>query len=348
MTNRVDMRNVAWSEEELNMLVDLAGRTPRLKSAEIATHLGRTAKGVQVKLSNLKTAVQRPHTGTAQKDATKRNIAALSITRIEILRNYKDKIMQGGEAIDFPSTQHAPKSVGIVRRYLRNVTYHKRHRPKELGAGWDGMCWYIHDHLPADVQGALMLDYGPVHLGVHTITPSLAAIAVKAQQLDMTPELYQWSKFVSNENYKLQQDGTALHIDDLFPPEPTFKDLDDDINVMDLFEDDEDDAELALWVRENKAPVRATEEHTSTGTNHVKPSVKPIIPKITNGTSTTQHVPAYLSGTPTIIPTEPRKDAIAGITDDGHYVNVRVPKVLIAMAILLGVGWCGWMIGVNF
>ena len=118
MTNN-DNRNSEWSRGDINMLVDLAGRMPRLQASVMAVHLGRSSKGVQVKLSNLKTAVKKPHSVTANKISTMRNIDGLDDTRIEILRAYTDQIQGDGVGV----LEDVVTVKEVSRNYLRNVQW---------------------------------------------------------------------------------------------------------------------------------------------------------------------------------------------------------------------------------
>ncbi len=132
--------NKSWTSKELEQLISLKNEGYTYK--DIADHLGRTEKAVQVKMSKWNNSMaQTSKRATALANEEPFDIAAL---------------------VDDKPVRAKPKY------YLRHVTFETKEQAKAMGARWDGMCWFIPDTVTGDARKALTTEYGPVFYGNHS------------------------------------------------------------------------------------------------------------------------------------------------------------------------------------
>ena len=168
------------------------------------------------------------------------------------------------------------------------MTYDDKEKAKELGARWDGMCWFIPDVVQGVARSKLESLYGPSMYGNHSRRGS-----------------GQWGAFVhATANEQLADTLSGFETGD----------------VMDAIHDAWPETKV-----EQKDPVP--------GITNVKPKSKRVTPKPT---------PVGSKRTVTI-KTEPTRPDPAL-----HYYTVRIPKVLVAAAVLIAVGVGGWFMGRGF
>lgn len=185
-------------------------------------------------------------------------------------------------------TKKPPSFASKPKHYLRHVTYDDKEGAKELGARWDGMCWFIPDVVQGVARSKLESLYGPSMYGNHSRRGS-----------------GQWGAFVhATANEQLADTLSGFETGD----------------VMDAIHD--------AWPE-----TKVKQKDPVPGTTNVKPKSERVTPKPT---------PAGSKRTVTI-KTEPARPDPAL-----HYYTVRIPKVLIAAAVLIAVGVGGWFMGRGF
>ena len=132
--------NKSWTSKELEQLISL--KNEGFTYEDIAEHLGRTKKAVQVKMSKWNSSMaQTPKRATALADEEPFDIAAL---------------------VDDKPVRAEPKY------YLRNAEYAQKEQAKAMGALWDTKCWFVPDTLVGTERELLISTFGPVMYGNHT------------------------------------------------------------------------------------------------------------------------------------------------------------------------------------
>ena len=144
-TNFAPKSNKSWTSKELEQLISLKNEGFGYK--DIADHLGRTEKAVQVKMSKWNNSMaQTSKRATALANKEPFDIAALVDWDVEPKNSVRAK----------------PKY------YLRHVTFETKEKAKAMGARWDGMCWFIPDTVTGEARKTLTAEYGPVFYGNHS------------------------------------------------------------------------------------------------------------------------------------------------------------------------------------
>jgi hypothetical protein len=134
--------NKSWTSKELEQLISLKNEGFGYK--DIADHLGRTEKAVQVKMSKWNNSMaQTSKRATAVANEEPFDIAAL----VDGTANGKPE---------------KPKY------YLRNAEYAQKEQAKAMGALWDTKCWFIPDDVVGAKRELLISTFGPVMYGNHT------------------------------------------------------------------------------------------------------------------------------------------------------------------------------------
>jgi hypothetical protein len=134
--------NKSWTSKELEQLISLKNEGFGYK--DIADHLGRTEKAVQVKMSKWnKSMAQTSKRATALANEEPFDIAAL---------------------VDWDVEPKPEKP----KYYLRNAEYAQKEQAKAMGALWDTKCWFVPDTLVGAERELLISTFGPVMYGVHT------------------------------------------------------------------------------------------------------------------------------------------------------------------------------------
>jgi len=134
--------NKSWTSKELEQLISLKLEGYTYK--DIADHLGRTEKAVQVKMSKWNNSMaQTSKRATALANEEPFDIAAL---------------------VDWDVEPKPEKP----KYYLRNAEYAQKEQAKAMGALWDTKCWFVPDTLVGAERELLISTFGPVMYGVHT------------------------------------------------------------------------------------------------------------------------------------------------------------------------------------
>ena len=134
--------NKSWTSKELEQLISLKNEGFGYK--DIADHLGRTEKAVQVKMSKWNNSMaQTSKRATALANEEPFDIAAL---------------------VDWDVEPKPEKP----KYYLRNAEYAQKEQAKAMGALWDTKCWFVPDTLVGAERELLISTFGPVMYGVHT------------------------------------------------------------------------------------------------------------------------------------------------------------------------------------
>ena len=137
--------NKSWTSKELEQLISLKNEGFGYK--DIADHLGRTEKAVQVKMSKWNKSMAQ---------TSKRATALANKEPFDL-----DALVDGWDEPKNP-VRAKPKY------YLRHVTFETKEQAKAMGARWDGMCWFIPDTVTGEARKALTTEYGPVFYGNHS------------------------------------------------------------------------------------------------------------------------------------------------------------------------------------
>jgi hypothetical protein len=225
--------------------------------------------------------------------------------------------------------------------YLNNVLYENIEEAKEYNGLWDGKCWFLHNDLePADRE-ILIAKFGPVRHGHHALTPQEAKLESGYRKIsDPRVRLYQWSKF-EDVPFPTTQDKANEWLD----------------GVLSDWGDEEEVEPVTPKPTTSSIPGTGSAINITPGNVDVKPTVKPVTPKlervgsrrtVTTGTSNTAVVPAYLSGKPAPKPKSKPTPKPKPTPTYPHHYTVRIPKVLVAAVILVAVGVGGWLIGRGF
>jgi len=147
----VDSRkNKTWTNKEMETL--LALRNEGFEYDDIAKHLGRTRKSCEMKQYSWNKNI-----------AVKPQKVMLDDSSLQAL------IDSWGE--DEPVVVAADKKTNFLappKHYLRNVKFANKEAAKELGARWDGMCWFIPENLGNARRTKLIDRFGPVVYGNHS------------------------------------------------------------------------------------------------------------------------------------------------------------------------------------
>ena len=136
--------NKSWTSKELEQLISLKNEGFGYK--DIADHLGRTEKAVQVKMSKWNKSMAQ---------TSKRATALANKEPFDL-----DALVDGW---DEPKPEK-PKY------YLRNAEYAQKEKAKAMGARWDTKCWFVPDTLVGAERELLISTFGPVMYGNHTTT----------------------------------------------------------------------------------------------------------------------------------------------------------------------------------
>ena len=145
--------NKSWTSKELEQLISLKNEGSTYK--DIADHLGRTEKAVQVKLSKwnrsieLEQLISLKNEGSTYEEPFNEEIAAL---------------------VDKWTAEDDEPKLDKPKHYLRNAEFAQKEQAKAMGARWDTKCWFVPDTLVGAERDLLILTFGPVMYGNHTTT----------------------------------------------------------------------------------------------------------------------------------------------------------------------------------
>jgi len=141
-----------WSSTELERALHLKNQGVRYP--DIANAIGRSPKSVEVKLNKwLK----------SMRDASEQAVALANKEPFD-LDALVDSLDDQPEIFAEPVTPTRAKP----KHYLRHVGFEHKEDAKAMGALWDGMCWFIPNHVTGDAREALASKYGPVCYGNHS------------------------------------------------------------------------------------------------------------------------------------------------------------------------------------
>lgn len=139
-------KNQTWTNKEMETL--LALRNEGFEYDDISKHLGRTRKACEMK-----------------QHSWNKNIAVKpkDDSSLQALLDSWDE--------DEPVVVAADKKTNFLappKHYLRNVKFENKEAAKELGARWDGMCWFIPENLGNARRTKLIDRFCPVAYGNHS------------------------------------------------------------------------------------------------------------------------------------------------------------------------------------
>jgi hypothetical protein len=137
--------HVPWSSTELERALHL--KNLGVSYPDIANALGRSPKAVEVKLNKW---------AKSMRDAADKTEEPLDLDALI------DELYEPKQKLNKPK-RAKPK------HYLRHVGFENKEGAKAMGALWDGMCWFIPDHVTGDAREALASKYGPVCYGNHSV-----------------------------------------------------------------------------------------------------------------------------------------------------------------------------------
>jgi hypothetical protein len=144
--------NTRWTAIDLERAIHL--KNQGVTHQVIAESLGRSVKSVDVKLHKW---------AKSMKEASD-NAVALANKEPFDLYALVDSLDAQPEIPAEPVSPVRAKP----KYYLRHVTFENKEDAKAMGALWDGMCWFIPNHVTGDAREALASKYGPVCYGNHS------------------------------------------------------------------------------------------------------------------------------------------------------------------------------------